>query len=234
MRIIAKLLLLSLEEDEEVVLNAVMSALGSFENKTQLKEEIACEKLAFAGMEIDASKRLVYRGEKEVNITFTEFEILHLLARNPGRVFSKEQIYDIVWKESYSGDYNIVMSHIRNIREKIEDNPSKPIYIHVETVCLLSKLHEAKHHVNVTVDMNEMDLTSAESKATYEEIKAYVAEHNDGMQVSNLYIAQVKAKYGIKERANYNLPKSEDVKQPHCPKEKEDAIVEALRFFHMI
>ena len=234
MRIIAKLLLLSLEEDEEVVLNAVMSALGSFENKTQLKEEIACEKLAFEGMEIDASKRLVYRGEKEVNITFTEYEILHLLARNPGRVFSKEQIYDIVWKESYSGDYNIIMSHIRNIREKIEDNPSKPIYIHVETVCLLSKLHEAKHHVNVTLDMNEMDLTSAESKATYEEIKAYVAEHNDGMQVSNLYIAQVKAKYGIKELANYNLPKLEDVKQPQCPKEKEVAIVEALRFFHMI
>ena len=211
-----------------------MSALGSFENKTQLKEEIACEKLAFEGMEIDASKRLVYRGEKEVNITFTEFEILHLLARNPGRVFSKEQIYDIVWKESYSGDYNIIMSHIWNIREKIEDNPSKPIYIHVKTVCLLSKLHEAKHHVNVTVDMNEMDLTSAESKATYEEIKAYVAEHNDRMQVSNLYIAQVKAKYGIKERANYNLPKSEDVKQPQCPKEKEKAIVEALEHFKMI
>ncbi len=234
MRIIAKLLLLSLEEDEEVVLNAVMSALGSFENKTQLKEEIACEKLAFAGMEIDASKRLVYRGEKKVNITFTEFEILHLLARNPGRVFSKEQIYDIVWKESYSGDYNIIMSHIRNIREKIEDNPSKPIYIHVETVCLLSKLHEAKHHVNVTVDMNEMDLTVAESKATYEEIKKYVAEHNDGMQVSNPYIAQVKAKYGIIERENYNLPKLEDSKQPQCPKEKEVAIVEALRFFRMI
>lgn len=59
----------------------------------------------------------------------TEFEILKLLAKHPGIVFSKEQIYDIVWKESYSGDYNIVMSHIRNIREKIEDNPSKPIYI---------------------------------------------------------------------------------------------------------
>lgn len=124
MRIIAKLLLLSLEEDEEVVLNAVMSALGSFENKTQLKEEIACEKLAFEGMEIDASKRLVYRGEKEVNITFTEFEILYLLASSPGRVFSKEQIYELVWEEPYFGDYNIVMSHIRNIREKIEDNPS--------------------------------------------------------------------------------------------------------------
>ena len=164
MRIIAKLLLLSLEEDEEVVLNAVMSALRSFENKTQLKEEIACEKLAFAGMEIDASKRLVYRGEKKVNITFTEFEILHLLARNPGRVFSKEQIYDIVWKESYSGDYNIIMSHIRNIREKIEDNPSKPIYIHVETCVLLSrKAPDAE--IKVRLDMSELDITSAESKA---------------------------------------------------------------------
>jgi len=163
-RIIAKLLLLSLEEDEEVVLNAVMSALGSFENKTQLKEEIACEKLAFAGMEIYASKRLVYRGEKEVNITFTEFEILHLLARNPGRVFSKEQIYDIVWKESYSGDYNIIISHNRNIREKIEDNPSKPIYIHVETCVLLSrKAPDAE--IKVRLDMSELDITSAESKA---------------------------------------------------------------------
>lgn len=131
MRIIAKLLLLSLEEDEEVVLNAVMSALGSFENKTQLKEEIACEKLAFEGMEIDASKRLVYRGEKEVNITFTEFEILHLLARNPGRVFSKEQIYDIVCKESYSGDYNIVMSHkqmIHSIFDYKQDRGEIPQY----------------------------------------------------------------------------------------------------------
>ena len=106
--------------------------------------------------------------------------------------------------------------------------------VHVETVCLLSKLHEAKHHVNVTVDMDEMDLTSAESKATYEEIKKYVAEHNDGMKVSNLYIAQVKAKYGIIERENYNLPKSGDAKQPQCPKEKEDAIADALRFFRMI
>ena len=106
--------------------------------------------------------------------------------------------------------------------------------VHVETVCLLSKLHEAKHHVNVRLDMDELDLTSAESKATYEEIKAYVAEHNDGMKVSNLYIAQVKAKYGIIERENYNKPKSDDARQPKCPKEKENAIVEALRYFRMI
>ena len=105
---------------------------------------------------------------------------------------------------------------------------------HVETVCLLSKLHEAKHHVNVRLDMDELDLTSAESKATYEEIKAYVAEHNDGMKVSNLYIAQVKAKYGIIERENYNKPKSDDARQPKCPKEKEEAIAEALKAFKMI
>ena len=105
---------------------------------------------------------------------------------------------------------------------------------HVETVCLLSKLHEAKHHVNVTVDMDEMDITSAESKATYEEIKKYVAEHNDGMKVTNLYIAQVKKKCGIIERENYNKPKSEDEMQPQCPKDKEKAIMEALKAYKMI
>lgn len=106
--------------------------------------------------------------------------------------------------------------------------------VHVETVCLLSKLHEAKHHVNVRLDMDEMDITSAESKATYEEIKKYVAEHNDGMKVSNLYIAQVKRKCGIELAENFNLPKSEDARQPRCPKEKEEAIVEALKAFQMI
>ena len=106
-----------------------MSVLDGFENKTHMTKENFCTKLVFEGMEIDVSKRLIYRGNREIKVTFVEFEILHLLARNPGKVFGKEQIYDIVWKEPYSGDYNIVMSHIRNIREKIEDNPSKPVYI---------------------------------------------------------------------------------------------------------
>ena len=75
----------------------------------------------------------------------------------------------------------------------------------METVCLLSKLHEAKHHVSVKLDMDEMDLTAAESKATYEEIKKYVAEHNDGMKVSNLYIAQVKRKCGLELAENFKF-----------------------------
>ena len=91
-----------------------------------------------------------------------------------------------------------------------------------------------KRSINVKLDMDELDLTAAESKATYEEIKSYVAEHYDGMKVSNLYIAQVKAKYGIIGRENYNKAKSDDARQPKCPKEKEEAIVEALRYFQMI
>ena len=103
---------------------------------------------------------------------------------------------------------------------------------HVETVCLLSKL-QSKEHIEIEVKTDELDLTSAESKATYEEIKAYVLEHS-GLNVSSLYIAQVKQKYGIIERENYNKPKSENAKQPQCPPEKEKAITEALRHFGMI
>ena len=104
----------------------------------------------------------------------------------------------------------------------------------VETVCLLSKLREAKHHVSVRLDMDEMDITSAESKATYEEIKQYVVEHNGGMKVSSLNIAQVKRKCGLELAENFNLPKTENSRQPQCPKEKEEAIMEALKAFRMI
>ena len=102
----------------------------------------------------------------------------------------------------------------------------------VETVCLLSKL-QSKEHIEIEVAIDEMDLTSAESKATYEEIREYVFEHT-GLKVSHLYIAQVKQKYGIIERENYNKPKSENAKQPQCPPEKEKAITEALKHFGMI
>ena len=102
----------------------------------------------------------------------------------------------------------------------------------VETVCLLSKL-QSKEHIEIEVAMDEMDLTSAESKATYEEIREYVFEHT-GLKVSHLYIAQVKQKHGIIERENYNKPKSEDARQPQCPPDKERAITEALKHLGMI
>lgn len=83
------------------------------------------------------------------------------------------------------------------------------------------------------LEIDELDLMAAESKATYEEIKDYVLKQS-GLKVSNFYIAQIKEKCGIIERRNYNLPKSENSRQPKCPPEKEAAIKEALEYFRMI
>lgn len=119
-------MLLTFDDGEDNVLKRVLDMVGSVSF-----QEIYSEKcvLKFQGLEIDELRRTIFCNEGEVELTYTEFEILKLLASNPGIVFSKEQIYDLVWKEPYFGNYNIVMSHIRNIREKIEDNPSKPVYI---------------------------------------------------------------------------------------------------------
>ena len=116
--------------------------------------------------------------------------------------------------------------------EKVQPVDLFPRTKHCETVCLLSKLN-AKQHIEVDIHMDELDLTDAEKKATYSEIKEYVLEHT-GLKVSSLYIAQVKQKCGIIERENYNKPKSDDTKQPQCPPDKEKAIKEALKHFGMI
>ena len=108
-----------------------------------------------------------------------------------------------------------------------------PGTVHVETVCLLSKLSEAKNHISVKVDMDEMDLTAAESKATYQEIQEWVQEKY-GFHVSHLNIAKTKRKCGIIERQNYNLPKSDESRSPETPEEKEKAIIEAFKAFQMI
>lgn len=103
---------------------------------------------------------------------------------------------------------------------------------HCETVVLLSKL-KVDHHIEIELKMDELDLTAAESKATYDEIKAYVL-NKYGLKVSQLYIAQIKRKCGIIERKNYNVSKKEDAKVPQCPPEKEAAIMDALKHFQMI
>lgn len=102
----------------------------------------------------------------------------------------------------------------------------------VETVMVLSKL-QAKQHIEIDLSMDELNLTSTEKKATYQKIRDYVLAHS-GLKVSSLYIAQVKQRCGIIERENYNMPKSEDAKQPQCPPDKEQAIKEALQHFRMI
>ena len=106
-----------------------------------------------------------------------------------------------------------------------------PNTVSVETVCQLV-LRKPAVHINIDVDVEEL-VQDKRGAATYGQIKDYVLEHT-GLKVSSLYIAQVKQKYGIIERENYNKPKSENAKQPQCPPEKEVAIMEALRYYGMI
>ena len=123
-----KILVLSFSDDEEETYQRMLQIISNsknFEWCNMLQEK----NIQIGELIVDLSKRSVITGNTEVTLTNREFEILYLLASSQGRGVSKEQIYDLVWEEPYSGDYNIVMSHIRNIREKIEDNPSKPIYI---------------------------------------------------------------------------------------------------------
>lgn len=122
------MLVLIFDENEDEMFNRILSYINADVKRFSVKD-FTQKILRFAGLEIDINRRMVIKQTEEVKLTFLEFEILLLLAKNAGMLFSKEQIYDIVWKEPYSGDYNIVMSHIRNIREKIEDDPSKPVYI---------------------------------------------------------------------------------------------------------
>ena len=121
--------MVSIKDDEEKALNSVLSALNTGRNAYFVEEITQSSKIQYGDFLILLDKREVFQSHQKIDLTFTEFEILQLLAQNPGRVFSKEQIYDIVWNEPYSGDYNIVMSHISHIRDKIEDDPGNPVYI---------------------------------------------------------------------------------------------------------
>lgn len=102
----------------------------------------------------------------------------------------------------------------------------------VETVMVMSQ-QKPDDVIRVGIDIDKMNVTKAESKATYTEIQARVKEQT-GLNVTPLYIAQVKAKHGIIERENYNHAKSETTRTLKCPPDKEKAIEDALRYFKMI
>ena len=104
---------------------------------------------------------------------------------------------------------------------------------HVETVVLLSKGEIDSKKVRIEFSLEDMDMSEFQDRATYLQIKEYVLEHT-GLKVSSLYISLVKRKCGLEVGKNYNLPKSEDSKQPQCPPEKEKAITEALKFLGIV
>ena len=135
---------------------------------------------------------------------------------------------------------NFLRPHQRGVQHfslpEYSENSGKCISItlstHVETVVLLSQ-QKPDDTIEIDLDLDELDATSAELKATYQEIKDYVLKEF-GLKVSSLYISQVKRKCGIEVGENYNLSKSENARVPQCPKEKEDAIKAALKYYAMI
>jgi len=149
-----------------------------------------------------------------------------LLKTAPARV-----VYVSCDPETLARDLDVLTADGYRV-EKIQPVDMFPFTEHVETVCLLSKL-DAKQHIEIDLHMDELNVTNAEKKATYQEIKDYVLEKT-GLHVSFLYIAQIKQKCGIIERECYNKPKNENAKQPKCPPDKEKAIREALKHFGMI
>ncbi len=174
-----------------------------------------------------------WRGEDVMGIFFNEFNRYKKKSES-GQIFTPEHITGFMYKilevnmddcilDATCGSGGFLVKAMANMIREAGG---------METVCLLSKLN-AKQHIEVDIHMDELDLTDAEKKATYSEIKEYVLEHT-GLKVSSLYIAQVKQKCGIIERENYNKPKSDDAKQPQCPPDKEKAIKEALKHFGMI
>ena len=105
--------------------------------------------------------------------------------------------------------------------------------VHVETVVLLSKGEISSRRVRVDFSLENMDTTFLRGDATYEQLKSYI-EETTGLKVSNLYISQIKRKCGLDGGVSYNKPKTDDVKVPQCPPEKETAIMDALKYFGII
>lgn len=124
-----KVLVVSFGNDEKDVLDEILNILKSKE-KFALSSTICNDgALQYDNLRIDPYLRIVESGGKTITLTNYEFEILYLLAKNPGRVFTKEQIYNQVWDSPYYGAEDNVMSLIRRIRKKIEPNPGKPLFI---------------------------------------------------------------------------------------------------------
>ena len=143
----------------------------------------------------------------------------------------KRVVYVSCGPESLARDLKYLTHHGYRMKECTPVDMF-PFTRHVETVVLLSQ-QKPDDTIEIDLDLDELDATSAELKATYQEIKDYVLKEFD-LKVSNLYISQVKRKCGIEVGENYNLPKSENARVPQCPKEKEKAIKAALKYFAMI
>ena len=121
-------------EDMDKILLEVKARIKAIMRRTaKRKEEPAGSPVLVKGnMKIDCEGRRVFIGEREINLTAKEFDVLELLAMNPNKVYSRENLLNLIWGYDYPGDARTVDVHIRRLREKIEQNPSEPKYVHTK------------------------------------------------------------------------------------------------------
>ena len=111
----------------------VKARIKAIMRRTSKRKELAGSPVLVKGnMKIDCESRRVFIGDREINLTAKEFDVLELLATNPNKVYSRENLLNLVWGYDYPGDVRTVDVHIRRLREKIEQNPSEPKYVHTK------------------------------------------------------------------------------------------------------
>lgn len=213
--------LFALYSPVSVVKSALTGILRNYWNETEtaeaLKEYI---RRNFDGLKEDVA--VLMQGRKipcDVSTYQNDMTTFH----------SKDDIFTLLIHLGYLG-YDSLTKEIFIPNKEVEEVFRQTM--HVETVCLLSQ-RKPDTTIDVDLDISELEVSSAETKATYDEIQSYVLE-NYGLKVSRLYIAQVKEECGMAKRANYNLPRTENPKVLHCPEHKKKAIKDAFRHFQMI
>ena len=240
-------------------LNMSKDKLGKTMDSLDMFDEFYNKKYDDMQLRLNGLYRDIAETEKELSAVYEKLENIRKDKISQEKVYQFLLFFDIIYPKFTDAEKK---EFLGSIIERIEINPEPtengqilkkikfriPICydgndgngteisvptekVTVETVVLLSQ-RRPDAHIDIKLDLSELDVTAAETKATYQEIKDYVLEKH-GLKVSTLYISQVKAKCGIIERENYNKGK-EGHRVPQCPKEKEDAIMDALKHFNMI
>ena len=197
-------------------ISVVINLTTVSKNSPEILMEAGIDILAFRNKFCASGDCFIMRAKDEIEHIFSELYSIPDCLQKP---YMKLKVQELL----------LFLYTVDAAKEKQRERYTSP---HVETVVLLSQ-QKPDDTIEIDLDLDELDATSAELKATYQEIKDYVLKEF-GLKVSNLYISQIKRKCGIEVGENYNLPKTENPKVPQCPKEKEDAIKAALKYFAMI
>ena len=197
-------------------ISVVINLTTVSKNSPEILMEAGIDILAFRNKFCASGDCFIMRAKDEIEHIFSELYSIPDCLQKP---YMKLKVQELL----------LFLYTVDAAKEKQRERYTSP---HVETVVLLSQ-QKPDDTIEIDLDLDELDATSAELKATYQEIKDYVLKES-GLKVSSLYISQVKRKCGIEVGENYNLPKSENARVPQCPKEKEDAIKAALKYFAMI